>query len=110
MGEFDQCILMHIPLCLYLCISILYFGYFSILICFYKLVCFCTYLIFVLYFSALAVFTNKFITGATGIGLRRSTRRRKAKTESYDSNIWSEANSDCSRARKSIEVAALVLF
>lgn len=50
-GEFDQCILMHILLCLYLGISTLCFIYFSILLCFRIPLYFFFYLIFVFYFQ-----------------------------------------------------------
>ena len=86
-GEFDQWILMHILLCLYLVISILCFVYFTILLCFYNLVYFCLYLIFVFYFSALAAFNKKFITGATGIGSTRSNIRWKAERKRYNFHV-----------------------
>ena len=67
-----------------------------VLMHFYGLVCLFFFFMMFLYFSlflalfdfrilfsALAVFIKKFITGATGIGLRRSSSRRKAETESY---------------------------
>jgi hypothetical protein len=90
-GEFDQCILMHILPCLYYSISFICLHYFLCFNVFSYFILFLHLINFRIYFPAFAAFTNKFITGAWSIGLKRATSRWKAKKKIY--NFRSEVES-----------------
>jgi hypothetical protein len=86
-------------LCLFLCFNV-----------FLQFILFLHLFVFRIIFSALAAFTRKIISWATSIRLRLVSMRWKLRKGSTTFVQKSRAESDCSRARKHVEVAEFYLY